>query len=184
MPDADILWQATNQHERLDELLGETPDLKERPLHRDVRSLGRLLGNVIREQEGNAFFETVESLRKLSIAGRAEASSFDPARRIVEEATSQNAARLAKAFAIYFSLTNLAETNHRKRRRQASEISSQSVPQPGTFLGTLLRVQKAGISREQMLDALNRIHVIPVFTAHPTQVARRTALCNRQRLAP
>jgi phosphoenolpyruvate carboxylase len=182
MPDEN-LWQATDQHERLDELLGIPPDQKERPLHRDVRSLGRLLGNVIREQEGEAFFATVESLRKLSIAGRAEGSSFDPARDIIQKVSSADAAKLAKAFGIYFDLTNLAETNHRKRRRQASEMSVEAPPQPGTFLGTLQRIQQAGISRDVMLEALNRIHVIPVFTAHPTQVARRTVIWKRQSIS-
>jgi phosphoenolpyruvate carboxylase len=179
----EILWQPNSQHERLDELLGGTPDLKERPLHRDVRSLGRLLGNVLREQEGEPFFETVEALRKLSIAGRAQASAFDPARRIVEGVTSSDAARLAKAFAIYFALTNLAETNHRKRRRQASQVEASRAPQPGTFHGTLLRIRDAGIDLEDMLVALHRIHVVPVFTAHPTQVARRTVIWKRQRIA-
>jgi phosphoenolpyruvate carboxylase len=183
MPDEEILWAATDQHQRLDELLGNPPDLKERPLHRDVRTLGRLLGNVIREQEGEPFFETVESLRKLSIAGRAEASSFEPARRIVQNASSADGANLAKAFAIYFDLTNLAETNHRKRRRQASEISTEATPQPGTFLGTLLRMQNAGIPRDAVLEAMNRIRVIPVFTAHPTQVARRTVIWKRQSIS-
>src|SRR6476660_5031795 len=102
MPDEEILWHADNQYQRLDELLGDTPDLKARPLHRDVRSLGRLLGNVLREQEGDRFFETVEALRKLSITGRTEASSFDPARRIVQSISSPDAANLSKAFAIYF----------------------------------------------------------------------------------
>src|SRR5262245_48213916 len=110
MPDEEVLWQADNQHDRLDELLGEPADLKERPLHRDVRSLGRLLGNVIREQEGEAFFDIVESLRKRSISGRAEGASFDPARRIIHDVYAEIAVRVAKAFAIYFSLTNLAET--------------------------------------------------------------------------
>jgi len=183
MPDEEILWQATDQHERLDELLGQPPDLKERPLHRDVRSLGRLLGNVIGEQEGEPFFANVEALRKLSIAVRAEASSFDRARRIVQGVSSLDAGKLAKAFAIYFELTNLAETNHRKRRRQASGISTPRAPQPGTFLGTLLRIRDAGVSREEMLKALIRIHVVPVFTAHPTQVARRTVIWKRQSIA-
>ena len=183
MPGEEILWNPTDQHHRLDELLGDSPELKERPLHRDVRSLGRLLGNVIREQEGEPFFATVESLRTLSVAGRAEASSFDPARRIVQGVSSSAAAKLAKAFAIYFELTNLAETNHRKRRRQASALAPQLPPQPGTFLGTLLRIRDAGIAREDLLQALNRIHVVPVFTAHPTQVARRTVIWKRQRIA-
>ncbi len=183
MADEEILWRATDQHLRLDELLGGSPDLKERPLHRDVSSLGRLLGNVIREQEGEPFFTTVESLRKLSIAGRAEVSSFEPARRIVRGVSSVDAAKLAKAFAIYFELTNLAETNHRKRRRQASGVFSSRLPQPGTFAGTVLRAREAGLAIEDTLSALSRIHVVPVVTAHPTQVARRTVIWKRQHLA-
>ncbi len=183
MPDDEILWHADDQHERLDELLGNPPEFKERPLHRDVRSLGSLLGNVIREQEGESFFETVESLRTLSIAGRSEDSAFEPARNIIGEVASRDSAKLAKAFAIYFDLTNLAETNHRKRRRQAAGIGKQQKPQPGTFLGTLIRARDAGISFEDVLQALARIHVVPVFTAHPTQVARRTVIWKRQRIA-
>jgi phosphoenolpyruvate carboxylase len=179
----EILWQANSQHERLDELLGGTPELKERPLHRDVRSLGRLLGLVLREQEGEPFFETVEALRRLSIASRAQSSTFEPARGIIEGVTSLDAAKLAKAFAIYFSLTNLAETNHRKRRRQASQVDAEIAPQPGTFHGTLRRIRDAGIDFKDMLEALNRVHVVPVFTAHPTQVARRTVIWKRQRIA-
>ncbi|HEX4997393.1 MAG TPA: phosphoenolpyruvate carboxylase [Terriglobia bacterium] len=182
MADEDVLWKADNQHERLDELLGAPPELKERPLHRDVRSLGRILGNVIREQQGEPFFATVESLRQLSIAGRSQTSSFEPARRIVQDLPSSNAADLAKAFAIYFELTNLAETNHRKRRREASQFPSSRPPQPGTFVGTLTRARNAGIGVDEMVKALRRIHIIPVFTAHPTQVARRTVIWKRQRI--
>jgi phosphoenolpyruvate carboxylase len=183
MADEDALWRADNQHERLDELLGIPPDLKERPLHRDVRSLGRILGNVIREQEGDAFFGAVEALRTLSIAGRAQTSSFDPAGRIVEELPSASAANLAKAFAIYFELTNLAETNHRKRRRESSLFPSAEPPQPGTFRGTLVRARNAAVGADALFAALERIHIVPVFTAHPTQVARRTVIWKRQRIA-
>jgi phosphoenolpyruvate carboxylase len=183
MPEEEILWQAGSQHQRLDELLGDPPELKERPLHRDVRSLGRLLGDVIREQEGLVLFETVESLRKLSISGRSEGGSFEPARRIVREASAHDAAKLAKAFAIYFDLTNLAETNHRKRRRQAAALAEGGTAQSGTFFGTLTRIKEAGISFGQTREALDRIHVVPVFTAHPTQVARRTVIWKRQRIA-
>jgi phosphoenolpyruvate carboxylase len=182
MADGDLLWRAENQHERLDELLGETAELKVRPLHRDVRSLGRILGNVLREQEGEAFFATVEELRRLSIADRAQATQFDPARRIVAELPSSEAALYAKAFAIYFDLTNLAETNHRKRRREASRFPS-TPPQPGTLSGTLLRARDAGIGVDAVLAALHRIHVVPVFTAHPTQVSRRTVIWKRQAIA-
>src|SRR5436190_6147431 len=93
------VWRAENQQERLRELLGSPADVKEKPLRRDVSSLGRLLGNVIKEQEGKGLFETVEVLRTLSIAGRAGPTAVDPRTDIVRAVTVVEAARLAKAFA-------------------------------------------------------------------------------------
>jgi phosphoenolpyruvate carboxylase len=177
------LWAAENQQDRLQEFLGEPPAVKEKPLRRDVSSLGRLLGSVIKEQEGQKTFETVEALRTLSIAGRAAESLTDARLDIVRDVTVVEAGRLAKAFAMYFELTNLAETNHRKRRRRAHQLAIDSPDQPGTFKGTLLRIRDAGISAEATFEALRRICVVPVFTAHPTEVARRTVLWKRQRIA-
>jgi len=176
-------WAAASQEERLRELLGDPPELKEKPLRRDVSSLGRLLGNVIKEQEGQRLFQTVESLRTLSIAGRAGQAATDARSEIVHRITVNEANKLAKAFAIYFELTNLAETNHRKRRRRATQLAADIAPQPGTFKGTLLRIRDAGISPEATFEALRKIRVIPVFTAHPTEVARRTVLWKRQHIA-
>ena len=106
------LWRSSNQQERLGELLGTPPEVKENPLRRDVRSLGRLLGNVIREQESNEFFDKVEALRQLSIAGRTDQSNINQRLEVVRKATVEENAKLAKAFAMFFELTNLAETNH------------------------------------------------------------------------
>src|SRR5712691_7645573 len=145
------MWRANNQQERLSELLGIPGEIKEKPLRRDVSSLGRLLGNVIKEQEGQSLFDTVEALRTLSISGRADQAAFQPMLEIVRAATLAEAAKLAKAFAMYFELTNLAETNHRKRRRRAASLSPDIRPQPGTFKGTLLRLRDAGVDLEAML---------------------------------
>src|SRR5581483_6276623 len=182
-PNDALFWRAADQHQRLNELAGIPPELKEEPLRRDVRSLGHLLGNVIKEQEGEALFQKVETLRKLSITHRADNSSFDPAYQIVRNLSVDDAATLTKAFAIYFELTNIAETNHRKRRRRAAELFPEAPPQPGTFKGTLLRIQKAGMSLEQTMSALGQILVMPVFTAHPTEVARRTVLWKRKQIS-
>src|SRR5262245_11471662 len=111
-------WKAGNQVERLAELIGRPADLKEEPLRRDVRSLGRLLGEVIKEQAGEDLFNAVEQLRRISIEERsAQNTSLERAAAIVREITVENAYKLTRAFSIYFELTNLAETNHRKRRR-------------------------------------------------------------------
>src|SRR6266481_1924878 len=183
MPDSEPLWRAENQDERLKELLGIVADAREAPLRRDVRSLGRLLGNVVKDQEGEQLFRTVEALRKLCIAGRDGDYTFAAPLDICAKLSEREAARLAKAFAMYFELTNLAETNHRKRRRRAMQLSSGLAPQPGTIKGTLLRIREAGISFEEMFAALKRVRVIPVFTAHPTEVARRTIIWKRQRIS-
>ena len=132
------LWSDNDQSSRLAELTADTSDpAKELPLRRDVRSLGILLGRVLVEQEGEAFFEVVERLRRLLIqhreqppAGTApeefEAGLMAQAREIISGLSVDDAYRVTKAFAIYFELTNLAETNHRKRRRRAARSGRAS----------------------------------------------------------
>ena len=66
------LWAATDQHARLTELLSTEPEFKDIPLRRDVRSLGRLLGEILIEQQGRDLFDTVEQLRQLAIQHREE----------------------------------------------------------------------------------------------------------------
>jgi phosphoenolpyruvate carboxylase len=101
----------------------------------------------------------------------------------VDEMAVADAYRLTRAFAIYFELTNLAETNHRKRRRRATALHADQAPQPGTFRGTLIRLRDAGVSLDAVLGHVARISVVPVFTAHPTEVSRRTVLFKRRRIA-
>ena len=188
------LWNVENQAARLEELTSHDLDLKEVPLRRDVRSLGRLLGEVLKEQVGDKFFSAVEELRVLLIEHRElhaepehdvekERRLIERAERIVSRLDVAEAQQMAKAFAIYFELTNLAETNHRKRRRRAAQTSPELLAQPGSFLGTLRRMRDAGIAQAQALEWLAKIEVILVFTAHPTEVARRTVLFKRQRIA-
>jgi phosphoenolpyruvate carboxylase len=173
-----------DQLERLEELLGTDAATKEAPLRRDVRTLGAILGSVLVSQESRAFFDTVESLRGFAIRRREGGTPpREIASEIVEAQDNERAYRLAKAFASYFELTNLAETNHRKRRRRAFETDPSAKPQPGTLHGTLERLRDAGVDCAQALAFLCRIDVRPVFTAHPTEVARRTVLFKRRRIA-
>ena len=190
------LWGAQDQATRLVELTSEEPDVKEAPLRRDVRSLGRLLGEVLREQGGETLFSEVEEIRQLAIeyrelehdapqdAGRARKEELtERVALIVSDMDLVEAYRITKAFAIYFELTNLAETNHRKRRRRTAQLSPERPPQPGSMRGTLRRMRESGINLETAIEWLGQIEVIPVFTAHPTEVARRTVLFKRQRIA-
>ncbi|MBS1849978.1 MAG: phosphoenolpyruvate carboxylase [Acidobacteria bacterium] len=197
MPDVP-LWSADDQARRLAELTPATSDpIKELPLRRDVRSLGTLLGRVLVEQAGEPLFQVVEQLRRLFIQHREElrapeagkagkagkAETMAQAQAIVGDLSVEDAYRVTKAFAIYFELANLAETNHRKRRRRASKLHREQAPLAGSFRGTLQRMKEAGFSAEQALEALRKVQVTPVFTAHPTEVARRTVLLKRRRIA-
>jgi phosphoenolpyruvate carboxylase len=177
------LWYPADQEQRLHELLSADAGTKEAPLRRDVRNLGQLLGWAIEEQCGESLYQSVEQLRQLAIHERelAQQSEADPAQEIIRSLSIRKAYELTRSFAFYFELTNLAETNHRKRRRRASQILQ--VRQPGTIRGTFERLRAIGMSAQQALNVLHDILVIPVFTAHPTEVARRTVLSKRRRIA-
>jgi phosphoenolpyruvate carboxylase len=181
------LWKPAKWAERLAELEATSGDLKEAPLRRDVRLLGTLLGEVLREQAGYALFADVEDLRQLSIRLRQEGDTATDARAEIAQRMRgldlPLALNLARAFAFYFELINLAETNHRKRRRAALELHPDAPPQRGSLRGTLRRMREVGYSGEEALELLRRIHIVPTFTAHPTEVARRAVMFKRRRMA-
>ena len=184
------LWKPDNWSERLAELEARTGELKEVPLRRDVRSLGMLLGEVLREQAGDALFEKVEELR-LSAIRRREAlaeGSIKEAEDLLQLAVLgvntmpvDQAYQLSRAFAFYFELINLAETNHRKRRRLSLQLSGMAA-QRGSLRGTLRAMHRVGITAEEALHWLQQIFIVPVFTAHPTEIARRSVLTKRRRI--
>jgi phosphoenolpyruvate carboxylase len=186
------LWTPPNWPQRLAELQAPTGDLKEAPLRRDVRSLGALLGGVLREQAGDALYDAVEALRRTAIARReadargdskAAAAHLQQALERVSALDLPSAYRLARAFGFYFELINLAETNHRKRRRLAIQLDPNAAPQRGDLRGTLRRLREAGLDATQAYDLLRRICITPVFTAHPTEVARRSVMFKRRRIS-
>ena len=94
-----------------------------------------------------------------------------------------DAYQIVKAFSTYFELTNLAETNHRKRRQRAARLVPAAPDKPGSLRGTLRRMQEAGDQRREALAWLRRVEVTPVFTAHPTEVARRVVHFKQRRIA-
>src|SRR5271163_749001 len=168
------LWSPTDWPQRLAELQAPTGELKEAPLRRDVRSLGMLLGDVLREQAGDPLYESVEALRRTAIARReAEArqtGAADQATAHLQQALARvhtldlaAAYQLARAFGFYFELINLAETNHRKRRRLSLQLNQAAAPssaiQRGDLRGTLRRLREAGISANEVHSLLRRICV-------------------------
>jgi phosphoenolpyruvate carboxylase len=186
-----LLWNPESWSQRLAELEAQSGDLKEAPLRRDVRSLGTLLGAVLREQAGDEAFAQVEALRQGTISrrdaearGRAEEAARHAAAalELVHALPVERAVLLTRAFAFYFELINLAETNHRKRRRIALRLSGQAGRQRGSLEGTFCEMRRVGIGAEEALNWLRRVLIVPVFTAHPTEAARRTVMFKRRRI--
>ena len=188
------LWKPESWEARLAELEARSGERKEAPLRRDVRSLGQLLGRVLREQAGDSLYSRVEELRQSAIRrrelqGKGQIREAEDLMQMavlrVSALPVDDAYRLSRAFAFYFELINLAETNHRKRRRLSLQISGDAdrrEAQRGELRGTLRAMREAGISADQALQWLGRILVVPVFTAHPTEIARRSVLMKRRRM--
>jgi phosphoenolpyruvate carboxylase len=186
------LWLPISWPDRLAELLSPSAELHSAPLRRDVRSLGMLLGQVLREQAEPGVYEDVEALRQSAIARR-EGSCTPESLSVARQAQDPTRAyQLARAFSFYFELINLAETNHRKRRRRAHQLlestdpqapASQHPVQRGSLRGTLRALRTAHFSLPETLEALSRICITAVFTAHPTEVARRSVMFKRRRIS-
>jgi phosphoenolpyruvate carboxylase len=149
---------------------------KDQPLIEDIRLLGRILGDVIREQEGQAAFDLIEQIRRLSVAFRRHADhDADRAlKKLLKSLSADQTVSVIRAFTYFSHLANLAEDRHHIRRRAVHERAGEL--QQGSMALTLERLKKAGISRSQVVRTLEHSHISPVLTAHPTEVQRKSIL--------
>ena len=150
---------------------------RQRPLREEVRFLGSLLGEVLREQGGEELFRAVERVRLLAKRLR---SRYDPMVEqelvaFIEGLDTATAIQVIRAFNLYFQLVNLAEQHHRVRRKRAY-AREHRVPQPKSLQDLTARFRALGLSAEQALDLLNGLSIDLVMTAHPTEATRRTVL--------
>ena len=149
---------------------------KDFPLIQDIRLLGRILGDVIREQEGVAAFELVEQVRKLSVAFRRDADqAADQAlKSLLKSLTGDQTVSVIRAFTYFSHLANLAEDRHHIRRRAVHERAGET--QEGSIDVALARLRWAGIAPQTIAETLAHSYVSPVLTAHPTEVQRKSIL--------
>ena len=147
---------------------------KDVPLRDDVRTLGALVGDVLREQCGEEFFQLVERARRAAIA-----SADEELHALVRDLPPRDAETLIRAFATYFEVVNLAERIHRIRRRR-DYLRSAAAPQEGSLADAVARLSGAGVKPQQTAALLQRLRIEPVFTAHPTEATRRTLLEKEQ----
>jgi phosphoenolpyruvate carboxylase len=156
--------------------------LKDAELREDVHMLGALVGEVIREQGGDALFEAVEQDRQAAIARRD--GSAEGARELSTRTCDIPAAQardLVRAFSLWFEMVNMAEKVHRIRRRR--QYLNEGTTQPGGIVEAVTRLKAQGLGVDEIRRLMIEIWIEPVFTAHPTESTRRTILRKQQKIA-
>ena len=149
---------------------------KNRPLVDDIRLLGRILGDVIREQVGKDAFELVERVRKLSVAYRlkSDAQAGRALDRLLKNLSGDQTVSVIRAFSYFSHLANIAEDRHHVRRREHHD--AQGHLQEGSLAMTLERLARADIRAADIAKTLAHAYISPVLTAHPTEVQRKSIL--------
>jgi phosphoenolpyruvate carboxylase len=149
---------------------------KNRPLVEDIRLLGRILGDVIREQEGHEAFELIERVRQLSVAYRLkrDASAGRVLDRLLKNLSGDQTVSVIRAFSYFSHLANIAEDRHHVRRREVHEREGHL--QEGSLGMSFERLFDAGFRAGDIASMLARSHISPVLTAHPTEVQRKSIL--------
>src|SRR5947208_4924433 len=149
---------------------------KNQPLVDDIRLLGHILGDVIREQEGEAAFERVERIRQLAVAYRLKRDkrAGRDLDRLLTSLSGDRTVSVIRAFSYFSHLANIAEDRHHLRRRAFHD--RQGHLQEGSLPMAFERLAQRGIEPDRIAETLNRAFISPVLTAHPTEVQRKSIL--------
>jgi phosphoenolpyruvate carboxylase len=154
------------------------------PLRDDVRALGSLVGEILREQGGEQLFELVELDRLAAIRGRAgEAGARTELAACVRGRRPALARDLVRAFSMWFQAVNIAENVHRIRRRREYFLKDSQRPQPGGVEDAIAALRNEGVSLAEVLELIGGLSIEPVFAPHSTEASRRTLLRKQQRIA-
>ena len=155
---------------------------KDQALRDDVRTLGAMVGDLIREQNGDELFELVESARLRAIRRReGNEKPGEELDTLVKDLDPATASQLIRGFSTYFQMVNTAEKVHRIRRRR-DYLRDVRIYQPGGLEDSLIKLKASGMDINGLQALLNSMSIEPVFTAHPTESTRRTILRKEQNI--
>jgi phosphoenolpyruvate carboxylase len=151
--------------------------VKDKPLRRQVKLFGNILGNILAEHAGQRVFAAVEALRKGHISLRKEENPNKRKRllRLIEALDPESMSHVVRAFSIYFSLVNIAEESYSLSQRR-KDVDRFGAHWAGSFEMTLRDLKASGIPSDQLQILLDNLAYIPVITAHPTESKRRTVM--------
>jgi phosphoenolpyruvate carboxylase len=166
--------------------MSASPD-NDAPLREDIRLLGRILGDTLRDQEGEEVFDLVERVRQEAIRfHRRGADSGDEARRplvdLLDGLTPEHAQLVLRAFGHFAHLANIAEDQHYIRLTRARRLAVEE-PQRGSLARAIAMARQAGIGDEPLRRHFADAQVSAVLTAHPTEVSRKSILDGQRKIA-
>ena len=157
---------------------------KDAPLRDDIRLLGRILGDTVREQEGDETYQFVERIRQASI--RFHRDNQSGARRelaaTLDSLDNDQTLSIVRAFSYFSHLANIAEDQHHIRRNRA-HVVKRSAPRPGSLAHAFTRSREAGIDAGTLAKFFDSALISPVLTAHPTEVRRQATLMREFEIA-
>ncbi|MDD4911567.1 MAG: phosphoenolpyruvate carboxylase [Sideroxydans sp.] len=150
---------------------------KDAPLRDDIRLLGRILGDTLREQEGEATYELIERVRRTAVRFRKTQDERDGAllEEMLDALSPEETLLVVRAFSYFSQLSNIAEDLHHNRRRRA-HLKAGSPPQEGSVQLVLDHVQEKNLGVAEVQAFFNKALIAPVLTAHPTEVQRKSIL--------
>lgn len=155
---------------------------KDQALRDDVRTLGTLVGELLKEQGGSELFDFVEDARLRAIRRREDNEKpGEELADLVRNLDLDFALEVIRSFSTYFQMVNTAEKVHRIRRRR-EYLRKEGDYQPGGLEDTLIKLKAAGVDLPALQALLDSLLVEPVFTAHPTEPTRRTILRKEQNI--
>ena len=179
---------AQNESQRLAESK-QSSEVLYQELQDDIRFLGRLLGLSIKESEGESLFGQIEHLRRTAVTIRRAAVNHgegavdaDEAMRLliaeIDQKSDQELKLLSRAFSYFMHLANIAED---RLQRRLDHLDHQfETPNMHGLSGTIERLNKLGVSSDTIYEYLSELNIVPVLTAHPTEVQRKSILDRHQ----
>ncbi|MCI0387562.1 MAG: phosphoenolpyruvate carboxylase [Acidobacteria bacterium] len=166
---------------------------KDAPLRADIRRLGDLLGETLRRLGGERLFEIEENVRALCKRlrrehpdkgeGKRAANTERELKRLLQRLSLDETIGVIRAFSVYFQLVNIAEQHHRIRRKRFYDLRTPDQPQRGSIAETLRSLRRNFSDADLLQSVIDRLEIVPVMTAHPTEAARRTLLEKHRRIA-
>ncbi|WP_181349662.1 phosphoenolpyruvate carboxylase [Thalassobacillus sp. CUG 92003] len=155
------------------------------PLRRDVNTLGHMLGEILIHHGGRELFDKVEKIRELTKTLRShfDQNTYDQLKEEIRSLEPPMRQQVIRAFSIYFHLVNIAEQNHRIRRRREYQLRDDHGPQPFSLESAVASLKENHISDDVIQDVLDKLSLELIITAHPTEATKRSVLEIQKRIA-